>query len=232
VKERVVIKITDMNHFTKTVCIIDTCSIINLDSIKLDKKDVLYYVRKFFDVQVCTVIRDEFQRHRNLALSREASYWSCFLSNKSYTPFVFLDDNSIIGPFCSGPQTFDGTKNAGEYGNTRVTIELLLRRSVGHVIFVTDDEKAYNIFLEAVQRSFPGISLWTSADIILYLGAILLTENKTSNELIKAALRDIYASRKKWDNNSQIEKDAIIKKLAKSMNSLKQLTKVIKHWRR
>ena len=142
-----------MNHFKKAICILDTCSIINLDEILLARKDVLYYMRLFFDIQVCTAIREEFLRHQELVSSREASYWGSFLSRASYTPSVLDNDRTVVGPFYSTAPTFEGTENAGEHGNARVALELLITRNVGHAVFVTDDMHACNGFLKKMRQS-------------------------------------------------------------------------------
>lgn len=39
--------------FAKIACIVDTCSIINLDKIELAGQAVLYYMRRSFDIHVC-----------------------------------------------------------------------------------------------------------------------------------------------------------------------------------
>lgn len=221
-----------MNHFTKAVCVLDTCSIINLDDIELAGNDVLFYMRRFFDVQVCGVIREEFQRHKDKVSSREASYWNSFLSNATYYPTVLNDDTSVVGPFYSAAPSFTGTEDAGEHGNARVALELLITRSAGHAIFVTDDENACNAFLRTMQRSFPAVHLWNSADVILHLGGILLKEKKTNYENIRCALRDVYAAgAKKWHEVSDAEKATIIKNQNKSVKSLRLLQKVVDHWR-
>ena len=137
-----------------------------------------------------------------------------------------------MGPFYSNPPSFLGTDNAGEHGNTRVALELLITRTIGHAIFVTDDDNACNAFLTAIRRSFPGINRWTSADVILYLGAALLKERKTDFESIRAALRDVYAATaKKWEDVSDAEKSAIIRKQGNSVASLRLLKAAVDHWR-
>ena len=198
----------------------------------LARKEILYYVRLFFDVRVCRTIREELQQHKSLVSSQEITYWMRFLSKKIYSPTTLIDDQTIIGPFYSAPPTTFGVRDKGEHGNARVALELLLTRTIGHVIFVTDDEKASNAFLKSIRQSFPGINLWTSVDVILYVGAVLLKEGKTGSDHIKAALRDVYAAgSKKWGNKPEIEKSNIIKNHSKSVDRLKLIKKVVNHWR-
>ncbi len=223
-----------MEHFTKTLCIIDTCSIINLDEITLAQKDALEYLRRFFDVRVCDTIKDEFLRHRDLVVSREASYWGSFLSSRRYTPQVLIDDQAVLEPFYGNPPSFVGTDDAGERGNARVALELLLTRQAGHTIFITDDESACNAFLKALTGAFPGISLWSSADVVLYLGAILMKEGRADFESVRASLRDLYAAARimrPWALRSPAERESLIRQQAISVKNLKLVTKVVTHWR-
>lgn len=219
-----------MEHFTKAACILDTCSIINLDNIILARKDILYYVRRFFDVRVCQTIRDELQKHGNLVSSREITYWMGFLNKRTCSPRTLIDDQTIIGPFYSVPPTTFGVRNKGEHGNARVALELLLTKTIGHAVFVTDDEKACNGFLKPMQQAFPGINLWTSVDVILYVGAVLLKDRKTVFDDVEAALRDVYvAGAKKWGSTN--ETDTISRKRQKSVDNLRLIKKVVDHWR-
>jgi hypothetical protein len=220
-----------MKHFTKAICVVDTCSIINLDGIELAKHDILYYVRCFFDVRVCTAVREEFERHRNLVSSQEASYWGRFLGSRRYIPSVLTDDRTTLSPFYTSAPAFNGLNHAGEHGNARVALELLVTREAGQAIFVSDDKEASNAFLVSMQCSFPGVHLWTSVDVILYLGAILLKEKKTDVESIRKALRDVYAANARKLGMDDAGKSAIMRSQKNSVESLKHLKKVIDHWR-
>ncbi len=223
---------TEFRQFHRVACILDTCSIINLDGIILAREDVLFYMRQFFDVRVCDVIKDEFIRHRAKVDSREATYWERVLSKKTYSPTVLTEDQSAVGPFYTTPPAFTGTDDAGEHGNTRVALELLLTQQVGHAIFVTDDEKACAAFLRTVRRSFPGVNLWTSTDVILYLGALLMKDGKADFEAVRAALRDVHAaSATKWDQITEQQKSDIIKKNTANVNSLRLVKSVVDQWR-
>jgi len=220
-----------MRHFTKAICVVDTCSIINLDEIVLAKHDVLYYVRYFFDVRVCSAITEEFERHRDLVRSREVSYWRSFLNSRRYVPSVLTDDCTTLGPFYTSAPSFNGLRHAGEHGNARVALELLVTCKAGQTIFVSDDKEASNAFLESMRCSFPGVHLWTSIDVVLYLGAILLKQKKTSFESIREAIRAVYAaSARKWGTD-EAGKSAIMRSQRNSVDSLKRLKKVIDQWR-
>lgn len=221
-----------MKHFTKAACVLDTCSIINLDAIKLVRKDILYYMRRFFDVRVCRTIGEELQKHVDLVSSQEIKYWKPFLNKQTYSPTILTDDRSVIGPFYSTSPTTFGVKDGGEHGNARVALELLLTKRIGHAVFVTDDQKASDAFLKSMQQSFPGINLWTSVDVILYVGSILLKESKTDFDQIKGALRDVHAAgAKKWNDRTEREKDQFISKSSKAVARLKLIKKVVGHWR-
>jgi hypothetical protein len=183
---------------------------------------------------VCDTIKDEFLRHRDLVVSREASYWESFLSTRRYRPQTLTDDQSVLEPFYSSPPSFVGTDDAGERGNARVALELLLTRQAGHTIFITDDVSACNAFLKTLSGAFPGISIWSSADVILYLGAILMKEGRADFESVRASLRDLYAGArimKPWALRSPAEREGLIRQQAISVKNLKLITKVVTQWR-
>jgi len=189
-------------------------------------------MRRFFDVRVCQTIRDELQKHMKLVSSREITHWKRFLSKQTYSPNILTDDQAIIGPFYSTPPATFGVRDKGEHGNARVALELLLTNRIGHAIFVTDDQKASGAFLKSLRRSFPGINLWTSADVILYMGGILLKEGKANFDHIKAALRDVHAAgSRKWDDRTKRERNDIIITASRSVDRLKLIKKVVDHWR-
>ncbi|MGO8677249.1 MAG: hypothetical protein ACLQVX_15430, partial [Limisphaerales bacterium] len=135
--------------------------------------------------------------HRELLVSREATYWESFLSTRRYRPEVLTDDRTVLEAFYTSAPSFAGTDNAGERGNARVALELLLTRQAGHTIFITDDKSACSSFLGTLRGAFPGIILWSSADVILYLGAILMKERRADFESVRISLRDVYASARK-----------------------------------
>lgn len=158
--------------------------------------------------------------------SREITYWMGFLNKRTYSPRTLIDDQTIIGPFYSDPPTTFDVRNKGEHGNARVALELLLTKTIGHAVFVTDDEKACNGFLKPMQQAFPGINLWTSVDVILYVGAVLLKDRKTVFGDVEAALRDVYTAGAKKCSNTN-ESDTVIRKRKKSLDNLKLVKQVI-----
>jgi hypothetical protein len=123
-------------HFGKTACVLDTCSIINLDDIELAGRDVLYYMRRSFDVHVCDAILDELGRHKQRLHSKESSYWPRFLSSRKQAAFVLNDDRTALESFYSAAPSFSGSDDAGERGNTRLALELLITRRFGQIVFV------------------------------------------------------------------------------------------------
>ncbi len=219
-------------HFGKVACIVDTCSIINLDEIEIAGRNVLYYMRRSFDIYVCDAILDEFQRQRGRMHSKESSFWRSFLSKSMFATSVLNDDRTVLGPFYSAAPSFSGSDDAGERGNARLGLELLITRRFGHIVFVTDDGRARNAFLNDVAASFPGLHLWTSTDVVLYLSSFLLKEQRTTFDGVRAALRDLNAaSAKTWEEISDPEKSALIKRYKDKLATLQRLKQVVEHWR-
>lgn len=215
-----------MKNFTKCMCVIDACSIINLDNITLAHNDVLFYSRKYFNVQVCDIIKKEIKRHANLIESKEGSFWPPFLSNKTYLPEKLKDDKKTLIHFYSKPPKSFDSESAGERGNARISLELLLTGKVGHVIFLTDDENARNAFLKDLSKSFPGCKLWSSFDLILYLGSQLMKQKKSTWDDVFSALRDVLATNSKRRKLGDYTSEAIsdIKKYKKLLNKIQMVT--------
>lgn len=220
-----------MKHFTKALCVVDTCSIINLDDITLGRQDILYHMRCDFDVHVSGVIVDEFLRHKDKVSSEESSFWNRFLRSKKHEPEALCDDSKALGVFHSIPPRFGGMQNAGEYGNARVAMELLMTCQAGHVVFVTDDAKAWRAFLERLRESFPGIALWTSLDVVMYVAGVLMKKGHIGHDDVRAAFRDVIAAAAKWPNMNEQEKSNLIRRRAAAEASLSRLATVAKLWR-
>ncbi len=219
-----------MKHFQKTVCVVDTCSIIYLDDIHLGRNNVLRYLRTDFNVFVSDSIKKEFIKHKDKMNSREATYWKSFLSKNVYTLEATKDDVKCLGPFYdSVPHSF-GEKGAGERDNSKVSIELLLTKKAGHVVFITDDTNAQNSFLSSIENVFPGFKLWTSKDVIYYLGGILLKEKKVIHADVWGALRDINLKAKNWEAMPKPSKDKLIKNLEKSKRDLEKIKTISELW--
>lgn len=219
-----------MKHFQKTVCVVDTCSIIYLDDINLGRNSILKYLRTDFNVFVSDSVKKEFIKHRAKLNSREATYWQRFLSNKVYLPEVTKDNLKCLGPFYDSiPHSF-GEKGAGERDNSKVSIELLLTKKAGHVVFITDDIKAQNAFLSSIENVFPGFKLWTSKDVIYYLGGILLKEQKVIYNDVWGALRDVNIKWKNWRNMPETGRNKLIKSFAKSKEDLKKIKTISELW--
>ena len=220
-----------MNNFGKAVCVLDTCSIINLDEIILGREDILRYVRCDFDVHVSEVVPIEFVRHRSKMHSREASYWERFLNTRIQRNEILCSDEDALSHFHCSPPVFGGTDNAGEYANARLAMELLMTRKAGQVIFVTDDEKACNAFLRRLCESFPGIILWTSLDVVFYVSGVLMMRGKIGVGEVEDALRDVVASAREWLDLSAQEKSNLVKRREEARRRLQALNAVAKVWR-
>ena len=222
----------NMKHFTKAVCILDTCSIIYLDEIVLGRKDLLTYMRTDFDVHVSDVIVQEYTRHKDKMHGLESSYWLRFLNSRNEVPSHLKRDSETLGVFHASPPAFCGTENAGEYGNARLAIEMLMSCRAGQVVFVTDDERACRAFLGSLRETFPGITLWSSLDVIFYVAGILMVKGMITGEDVDAAARDLVAASPRWETLNEEEKSKLIKRRADARKRRQRLETVTKEWRR
>jgi len=219
-----------MKHFSNAICVVDTCAILNLDGIRLGTMDVLEHMRRHFGIHVCSDVLGELRRHREDLESREASYWPRFLTGKVCHPLTLVDDDTVLGVFYCGSRGACSVAGAGERGNARVAIELLLTRQAGHAVFVTDDRNARNFFLSRLAEDFPGVHLWSSVDLVLYMGAILMKEKKACYKDVDAALRDVVpgSGHNTYEGDST---SAVIKRLRTAHESLNRVWHTAKCWR-
>lgn len=213
-----------MKHFNSSTCVIDTCSIITLDKVTLAHKEVLEYIRLHFSVSVCKAIQIELKRHLGKLSSREGTYWPPFLSSKALSCGALKSDEVLRHLYPSPPPTFN-SHSAGERGNARVSLELLLNRKVGHVIFLTDDNNARNAFLASLCEAFPGCHLWSSSDLVFYLGAILIKEKKTTWDDVENALRDVRTGIGASQNSSEL-----VSLAGRHRKLLRNIKLIADHW--
>jgi hypothetical protein len=216
-----------LRSFTKCRCVIDTCSIINLDGVEVGKKNVLKQMRQYCDIQVSPTIRDELKRHQSKLKSREGSVWPQFISSEAYRCKQYGNEEKRLGSFFTSKPAQWGAGDAGERGNACVSVELLLKKSAGHIVFVTDDEKAQRTFLDRFVESFPGVKVWNSADVVLYFGGLLMHDKQVIFDEVKNAVRDVYARLLSWEDGAP-PKDAVIKKRSAKIECLKRLDQTIK----
>ncbi len=219
-----------MKHFKKCLCVIDACSIITLDGITLARKSLLKMIRDDFDVRVCSTIRTELKRHPDLLKSREASFWPRFASNHAFHPKVLNDDN-ILRDFYTNPPGVFVENDAGERGNLRVSLELFLSRSCGHMIYLSDDLKARNAFLVAAADAFPCVQLWTTTNVVLYIGAAMMKDKRSTWDEVQGALRDLRTNAGNIKAFNSFDKNELISLAGKHRRLLTHIKRITDQWR-
>jgi hypothetical protein len=184
-------------------------------------------MRKYCDIQVSPSIKVELARHKSKLKSQEGSVWPNFISSEMYRCRKYADEEKRLSSFFSSKPKNWGSQDAGERGNACVSLELILTKSAGHIVFVTDDEKAERTFLDQFVASFPGVKLWNSADVVLYFGGLLMHDQQAIFDDVKNAVRDVYARLLSWEDGAP-PKDAVIKKRSAKIECLKRLNQTIK----
>lgn len=180
-----------MSRHSKVVVVPDACSLINLEKIRISHFNVLSFLRREMEILAHEVISNEVERNMEGPLKGEAKIWLKFLKGKVFKNRVLTDDQMVLSMFFTVPPQKYGCENAGERGNARLALEILLNRMAEMVVFVTDDQNAKNGFLYRMCKSFPSIILWSSVEVILFYGGILLKQKKVECKDVENALRDI-----------------------------------------
>lgn len=219
-----------MKAFNTSVCVIDTCSIISLDGITLARKSILQLMRDHCKVFVSSEVCSELKERKHLLKSREAAFWPSFSGSVVFTPKVLCDDDTLRC-FHNAPPAKFTAKGAGERGNARVSLEILLSRDHGHVVFLTDDIRAGGSFLDAMAEAFPGINMWTTTDLILYIGSILMKEGSCTWDDTRNALRDLRTNAGNIKRFKTVVTDELISLSGKHKRLLNTVLAVTKCWR-
>ncbi|HUU00982.1 MAG TPA: hypothetical protein VM425_06040 [Myxococcota bacterium] len=219
-----------MRQFNRNVCVIDTCSIVTLNAITLARKPLLKLMRAHFNIRVSKEVKGEINKHHKLLDSEEASRWPKFVGSVVFSPSALRADTTLRCFYTSPPAEFT-EKGRGERGNARVSLEILMSKAFGHVVFLSDDINARRSFLYAIGDAFPGVDLWTTTDIVLYFGAILMKEGKCTWDDVWSALRDLRTNAANITCFDSFSKDELISLAGKHKRLLNRIHTVAKMWR-
>lgn len=160
----------------RSVCFVDTCTLINLRGIKVARKDVRLWLWDEFDVVVSGAVAGEIRNHledmgpngRIVSRKAERCTWTFGTRVSQYEDAL----KRILGHASIPEQTsiFD-SKNIGELHNLLASIDAVRDSRPGairHVVFLSDDEKAKK-FIDPVFQTFQTGCVWSSHDLMLYL---------------------------------------------------------------
>lgn len=203
----------------KTLCIVDTCSLIYMSDVKLANKLLHKWLWDEFEVGYSQVVFDEINRHKMTMIGNERRRnWSNYvfshptIATSERTLFGSVLTRNIEAGTCKlcrqpivGEQNFtpDLTQpeDKGERHNCCVALEAVVSRKYLRVIFITDDFRAQRDYIIPIFEKFPLGEIWSSLDFVTYL--FLRYRNRIPLDEALSVLRDVNAKNPIGDNASK-----------------------------
>lgn len=175
----------------KTVCIVDTCSLLYLSDIELGTKTVHQWLFDEFNVLYSKAVYEEIQRnsekmgkdaHRFRSRTKGAKNVRTLsqittIENALFAPPFYRKVEASTCSRCKNPTIEDDLyepdlsekEDRGERHNCCVSLDVVLKTKHQQVIFLTDDHKAIRNYVAPVFEVFPLGTIWSSQDLILHL---------------------------------------------------------------
>lgn len=189
----------------KSLCIVDTCSLINLSAVedRIGNKKIFDWLWDEFEVKYSSAVLNEINRHRRKISGRrrfESFVWPNRLEDCEVKLFGKTLQRNVEGSRCYKcgqermcKQDFAvdlrSDDDRGERHNCCLAINAL--REYSQVIFLTDDYKAVRDYAEQLFELIPLGSIWSSLDFVVYL--FVKHRNRISLDETLSILRSINA---------------------------------------
>lgn len=193
----------------KPVCVIDTCSLINLSNVQLAHRSLHRWLWTEFEVRFSEAVLKEIRNHKK-DMGRDGSRrkWENYVWPYNTIPtcekmlFSSLTRRVEVGkcPCCHQAiwrdQRFepdlDNPQDRGERHNCCISLSIVrdgnFRRQV---IYMTDDQRAIRDYVRSVFDVFPFGTIWSSLDFVLYI--FVRHWPRIAFDEVLAALRDVNA---------------------------------------
>ncbi len=219
----------------KSLCIVDTCSLIYLSDIKLANRSLHQWLWSEFEVRYSSAVRDEIERHKQKINSRDRQ-------NRKWGKYVWkvrgisTCEQALFGkPYeryrideckrCRQPviiklplytPDLSSTDDRGERQNSCVALDAVIQdNKYNQVIFLTDDRRAIRNYVKPVFRIFPLGSIWTSLDFTLYL--FMRHRKRIPLDALLNVMRDINAQHTNEESSKVIQRLTDYQKRAKEI---------------
>jgi hypothetical protein len=165
--------------------IIDACSFINLGAIQVGNsgESLLDLIQRSGKISIVGEVDKEIYDHysRNLP---------SYLRRRRHVKSTNRMKIGVYEKIIAGSvQVSRKSKNKGEVDSFALAIDLHSYSKVTSLVFLSDDENAKNGVLRDWIAAFPGILVWSSYDLVLYLYAIGLVPSK---DLANSLIRDVF----------------------------------------
>lgn len=166
----------------KSLCIVDTSSLINSCEVELGQKSLDKWLWEEFEVKYSRVVLDEFQRGKSKGNSRrkwEDHVWPLstigsneqilFKSPQREIEYPCRRCMRIISRDESFKIDFADTRDRGERHNCCVALDAVSAGKYPQVIFLIDDFRAVRDYARYFFNVFPLGNIWSLLDFITYL---------------------------------------------------------------
>lgn len=190
----------------KSLCIVDTSSLINSYQIELGRKSLDKWLWDEFDIKYSKTVLEEFQTgssNRSPKRKWEDHIWS-LPSIPTHERILFQSLQREIEYLCgrcsctrivcrNEPFTVDlnDVRDKGERHNCCIALEAIRTKQYPQIIFLTDDFKAVRDYAKNFFDTFPLGTTWSLLDFIIYL--FMRYYNRITIDDVENALRDANA---------------------------------------
>ena len=188
---------------TKTLCIIDTCSLVYMAHVELARKPLQKWLWEEFDIKYSEAVSEEFipfkaklgvQRYLEMGVQRVPNLMN-------YERAVFSShQKQVENMYCSRCKqrtwkyemftpNLTENKDRGERHNCCLALHAIVEGHSSQIIFLTDDLRARRYYTTYFFDVFPIGTVWSLLDFITYL--FVRNWKDIPLESAKNALRDV-----------------------------------------
>jgi hypothetical protein len=218
----------------KSLCIVDTSSLINSCEVELGKKSLDKWLWKEFEVKYSKTVLEEFRRGRSRGESRgklEDHVWP-LPTISTYERILFQSLTREIEESCrrcgrivyrneSFAIDFNDDRDRGERHNCCVALDAIKAGKYPQVIFLIDDFHAVRDYARYFFDTFPLGNTWSLLDFITYL--FVRHKDRITLEDTKNALRDANAQGSISLNASDGESEKKVQRLSTYLTKVNRI---------
>lgn len=225
----------------KSLCVVDSCSLINLSEIKIAERTLHDWLFDEFSISYSNVVWDEI-KFQSYKLGKDAKkllrkgeqykytitdHYERTVFENSQISFGSMVDSKSVCRSCHQPIyhwekypiDLSTDEDKGERHNCCVAIDMINQRKYQHVIFLTDDFNAIRKYVRPIFESVPLGEIWSSHDFIVYL--CTRHNNRINFSQAEDALRDLTA---KIDRGTPTEK--LIQRFRLAVEKVQKLQRI------
>ncbi len=198
--------------------IIDASSYINLSALEYRFGTLLTVFDKEVTLRYSSTVNQEIARHWNNKMPGDLKRSAQIYSLEKYTHEEY--EQKLFD------KILKTSKDKGEKDNFAVALDLFFMKKKSDLVFLYDDDKALEGFLNEVKYAFPIIRTWNSFDVVLFL--YFLNKKVFPLEVAERALHELHKQMiPKDDPNMDKEKmEAKLKKRSKYLKYLERIKKL------